>query len=220
MAPKTPKDEDVKLHLPEAAAVWLIDNTTLTYPQIAGFTGLYLIDVESIADGHMAAGVKGRNPVEFREMTAQDLERAIADPTYIPARATEARPVVPTRMKGPRYTPLSKRGDKPDAIAWLVKHHPHMRDAHIIKLIGTTKTTIAAIRNKTHANMSNITARNPADLGLCSWADLEAAIARAEADRPKEDDTGQGEAGGAAEKGDAAGFDFAHFMPVRQGTQT
>ncbi|HBH26063.1 MAG TPA: DUF1013 domain-containing protein [Rhodospirillaceae bacterium] len=221
MAKNTPKGGPA-LAMPEATAVWLFDNTTWTYMQIADFTGMALMHVEGIADGHIGVGINGRDPVAFGEMAEGDLERATQDPTFVPRRL--ARVVVPTRAKGKggRYTPLSKRGDKPDAIAWIVKNHPEMTDPQIVKLIGTTKNTIRAVRERTHANIASIKPQNPADLGLCTWADLEAAIAKAAANKPTEEEKSQGGEGdgGAGEKGPIAGFDFAHFMPVRQGTQS
>lgn len=219
MAKKT-RDQTPPLPMPIATAVWLFDNTTMSFRQIADFTGLAPMDVEAIANGDMGAGVQGRDPVAFGEILREELDRATADESYDPPRAASTLPPVPSRTKGPRYTPLSKRADKPGAIAWIVKNHAHIKDAAIAKLIGTTKPTITSIRERTHANMANITATNPAEIGLCTFADLDAAIAKAEADRPQEEDKGSAKGGGgAAEKGPVSGFDFEHFMPVRQGTQ-
>lgn len=209
------------LPMPMASAVWLFDNTTWTFDQIAAFTDLPLMSVEAIANGQMGVGINGRNPVEFGETTQSDIDRAQKDPTYIPPRL--ARATLPAsvggRNKGSRYTPLSKRGDKPDAIAWIVRNHSQVSDAQIVRLIGTTKNTINAVRNRTHANIQNIRPQHPVDLGLCTWADLEATLAKAGANKSQTEDSEGGDEGQGGTKDTVSGFDFAHFMPVRQGTQ-
>jgi len=167
--------------MPKATAVWLIDNTTLTFDQIAEFCGLHQLEIQALADGEVAPGMHGLDPVARGELTQEELDRCIADPE---ARLVMAKPDTPmpkARSKGARYTPVSKRGDRPNAIAWLLKNYPELTDAQISKLIGTTKPTINAIRERSHWNTPNIKPQNPVGLGLCSGADLEKVIAIARA---------------------------------------
>lgn len=224
-AKKKTKEQPVpQLPMPMATAVWLFDNTTFTYEQISAFTELPMMSVEAIADGDMGFGIKGRNPVEFGEMSQEDLDKAQKDESFNPSRSTSILSSTPTRTKGPRYTPISKRSDKPNAIAWIVKNHPDITDPQIIKLVGTTKPTIKAVREKTHANIQNITPQNPADLGLCSWKELDAAIAKVTKQEEGTDSGSEGaqEVNTTAQddenKDPISGFDFANFMPNRQGT--
>jgi len=159
--------------MPKATAVWLVKNTALTFEQIAAFCGLHNLEVQAIADGEVATGMQGLDPIAGSELTLEELDRCIADSS---ARLEMAKPKTPlpkARQKGARYTPVSKRQDRPDAIAWLVKSHPELSDAQISKLIGTTKPTINAIRERTHWNMTNIKPQNPVALGLCAAPDLE-----------------------------------------------
>ncbi len=167
---------ETKLLMPIASAVWLVDNTTLTFGQIAEFTGMSRFDIESIADGDTAKGIVGRNPIDHNELTQEELDRCEADSDAILKMALSTLPPVKARAKGPRYTPVSKRGDKPDAIAYILKHNPEISDAQICKLVGTTKPTIGNIRDRTHPNASNLRPRHPADLGLCSYSEYEKAI--------------------------------------------
>lgn len=177
MAKSTKKNDRTEgLLMPKATAVWLIDNTGLTFKQIAAFTGLHAIEVQALADEEVGLGIVGRNPVENREVTQEELSKAEADPAYQMIYAKSDLPSVKSRSKGPRYTPVSKRGDKPDAIAYVLKHHPEITDAQIVKLIGTTKPTINAIRERTHQNIQSIKPRHPVDLGLCTYKELQAAI--------------------------------------------
>jgi hypothetical protein len=163
----------------KATAVWLIDNTTLTFGQIAAFTGLHELEVNGIADGEVAQGIKGFDPIANRQLTPEEIRRAEADPAYRmrlfnnPAAEGEAK------RKGPRYTPLSKRQERPAAIAWLVKFHPELTDGQIAKLVGTTKPTIQSIRDRSHWNMSNIQPVDPVALGMCRQTELDAAVAKA-----------------------------------------
>jgi len=166
------------LLMPKASAIWLIDNTTLTFEQVAEFTGLHKVEVQALADEDVGYGIVGRDPVTSGETTQDELDKAIADDSYIMKLSRHDLPTVKTRAKGPRYTPVSKRGDKPDAISWILKHHPEISDAQIGKLVGTTKPTINAVRDRTHANISTIRPRHPAELGLCSYKELEASSAR------------------------------------------
>lgn len=166
--------------MPKATAVWLIENTTLTFDQVADFCGLHMLEVQSIADGEVAIGIIGLDPVANNQLTREEIRRCEADPTArlrMIESVSVPRPV--PRTKGPRYTPVARRQDKPDAIAWLVRNFPKLSDAQISKLIGTTKPTISAVRDRTHWNMTNIRPRDPVALGLCSREELEIAISRA-----------------------------------------
>ena len=162
--------------MPMATAVWLVENTGLTFRQIGAFCGLHELEVQSIADDEVAIGMVGYDPIVNGQLTKAEIERCEADPAerLVIAKTNVPRPA--TRTKGPKYTPVSRRGDKPDAIAWVVKHHPEISDAQIGKLIGTTKDTIKKIRERTHWNIANITAKHPAMLGLCTQSDLNSAI--------------------------------------------
>ena len=169
--------------MPKATAVWLVDNTALTFDQISNFCGLHTLEVQAIADGEVATGMQGLDPTLNGQLSKEEIIRCEADPA---ARMGMSKPSVPlpkVRQKGARYTPISKRQDRPDAIAWLLKTHPELSDAQISRLIGTTKPTINAVRNKTHHNTPNLTPQSPVFLGLCSGADLEkmVAVARARA---------------------------------------
>ncbi|MSO93649.1 MAG: DUF1013 domain-containing protein [Rhodospirillales bacterium] len=167
--------------MPKATAVWLIENTTLTFDQIAEFCGLHRLEVQAIADGEVAPGMQGLDPIVAGEVTMDEIRRCEADPN---ARMIAPKTTVPqprARPKGARYTPVAKRQDRPDAIAWLLKNYPELSDAQISKLVGTTKTTIASVRDRTHWNASQIKPQNPVNLGICSSADLEKAIQLARA---------------------------------------
>ena len=162
--------------MPHATAVWLVENTALTFEQIAQFCGMHQLEVQAIADGEVDVGMRGLDPLISGQLTKEEIERCQADPT---ARVELAIPDIPlpsARTKGARYTPVSKRQDRPDAIAWLVKTYPELSDAQISKLIGTTKPTINAVREKSHWNTTNITPQNPVGLGLCSQAELERVV--------------------------------------------
>ena len=163
----------------KATAVWLIDNTTLSFKQVAEFCGLHELEVNGIADGEVAQGIKGYDPIVNRQLTAAEIKRCEADPKarlqlwHNPAAEGEMK------RKGPRYTPLSKRQDRPAAIAWLVKFHPELTDGQISKLVGTTKPTIQSIRDRSHWNISNVTPVDPVALGMCRQGEMDAAIAKA-----------------------------------------
>ncbi len=163
--------------MPKATAVWLVENTALTFDQIAAFCGLHALEVKAIADGEVAAGMVGLDPVVAGQLTKAELERCEANPRAKLVLQTQDLPQPLQRSKGPRYTPVTKRGDKPDAIAWLVKTHPELSDTQISRLIGTTKPTIAAVRDRTHWNAQNIKPRNPVLLGLCTQREMEEALA-------------------------------------------
>ena len=167
--------------MPKATAVWLVDNTALTFDQISSFCGLHTLEVQAIADGEVATGMQGLDPTLNGQLSKEEIIRCEADPA---ARMGMSKPSVPlpkVRQKGARYTPISKRQDRPDAIAWLLKTHPELSDAQISRLIGTTKPTINAVRDKTHHNTPNLTPQSPVFLGLCSGADLEKMVAVARA---------------------------------------
>lgn len=163
--------------MPHATASWLVDNTALSFEQIAEFCGLHILEVQAMADDLASSKYTGRDPVHAGELTNEEIERGQADATY--ALKMQKAPVTVSRTKGPRYTPVSKRQDKPDGIAWILRHHPEISDAQIGKLIGTTRTTIAAIRDRTHWNISNIQPKDPVTLGLCSQRELDAIVAKA-----------------------------------------
>ncbi len=167
--------------MPKATAVWLVDNTALTFDQIADYCGLHNLEVQAIADGEVAPGMQGLDPTANGQLNKEEITRCEADPT---SRMEMAKPTVPlpkVRQKGARYTPISKRQDRPDAIAWLLRSYPELSDAQISRLIGTTKPTINAIRDKTHRNSSTIKPQSPVYLGLCAAPDLEKMIAIARA---------------------------------------
>lgn len=167
--------------MPKATAVWLVENTTLNFNQIADFCGLHELEIQAIADGEVATGMQGLNPINTHELTADEIKRCEADPdATLKMTQRDDLPAPVARQKGPRYTPVAKRQDKPDAIAWLVKTHPELTDAQIAKLIGTTKSTIAKVRDRSHWNMQNIRPRHPLELGLCSSRDLTAAVGLAQ----------------------------------------
>ena len=177
------------LLMPKATAVWLVDNTMLTFIQIGEFCKLHELEVQAIADGQVAVGIVGLDPVTNGQLTAKEIERCEADPI---ARLKIAKSDIPqpvARQKGPRYTPVSKRADKPDAIAWMLKNQPDLTDAQIGRLIGTTKPTIKAVRDRTHWNSSNLQPRSPVEVGLCTHLELHdavvLAVTRAEKKRPK-----------------------------------
>lgn len=166
--------------MPKATAVWLIDNTSLSFEQIALFCGLHPLEVSGIADGDLAVGIVGADPMGQGQLTREEIDRCQLD-SSARLRLTEQRVDVPppAPRRGGRYTPLSKRQDRPDAIAWLLRNHPELNDAQISRLVGTTKTTITRIRDRTHWNMQNIRSVDPVSLGLCSQADLDSVVGKA-----------------------------------------
>lgn len=163
----------------KATAVWLVDNTTLSFKQIADFCGLHELEVQGIADGDVAAGVKGFDPIASNQLDPKEIEKGEADPAYVLKLKFNPASVGEEKRRGPRYTPLSKRQDRPAAILWLVKFHPELADAQIAKLVGTTKPTIATIRDRTHWNIGNIQPIDPVALGLCRQSELDLAVQRA-----------------------------------------
>jgi len=163
--------------MPHATAAWLVENTALTFEQIAAFCGLHILEVQAIADDTAATKLTGRDPIRAGELTQEEIDRGQADASY--PLQMQKEPDQVRRTKGPRYTPVSKRQDKPDGIAWIIRNHPEVSDGQISKLIGTTRTTIAAIRDRTHWNIANIQPKDPVTLGLCSQRELDAVVAKA-----------------------------------------
>ncbi|MBI1383536.1 MAG: DUF1013 domain-containing protein [Rhizobiales bacterium] len=166
--------------MPKATAVWLVENTSLSFEQIAEFCGLHVLEVRGIADGDVAQGIKGMDPISAGEVTREEIKRAQADPNYR-MKISGPKVQIPSvkRKKAPRYTPVSRRQDRPNAILWLVKHHPELLDSQVIRLVGTTKPTIQAIRERTHWNSPNLVAQDPVTLGLCSQIDLDSEVRKA-----------------------------------------
>ncbi|PWR25072.1 DUF1013 domain-containing protein [Zavarzinia aquatilis] len=170
--------------MPKATAVWLVENTALTFDQIAKFCGLHPLEVKGIADGEVFQGIVGLDPVAHGQLNQSELDKAQANPRYEMKVSESTNPSPRARSKGPRYTPVSRRQDRPDAIAWLLRHHPELSDAQVCRLIGTTKPTIKAVRDRSHWNSQNIKPVDPVTLGLCSQIELDQAVQKA-ADRVK-----------------------------------
>ncbi|MCI5047097.1 MAG: DUF1013 domain-containing protein [Aquisalinus sp.] len=171
--------------MPKATAVWLIDNTALTFDQIADFCVLHPLEVKGIADGDVAGSVRGIDPVTQNQLTREEIEKGEADPNY-KLKLLRPKTVVVTKAskKKPKYTPVSKRQNRPDAIAWMVRNHPEVSDAQISKLLGTTKSTIQSIRERTHWNSANLEPRDPVALGLCKQMELDMVVKKAASKRP------------------------------------
>jgi uncharacterized protein len=171
--------------MPKATAVWLVENTSLSFEQIAQLCNLHVLEVKAIADGDAAQGIKGLDPILTGQLTREDIALAEKDPNQIlhisesKVRLPEAKP-----KKGPRYTPVSRRQDRPNAILWLARNHPELKDSQIIRLVGTTKSTIAAIRDRTHWNSANLSPLDPVTLGLCSQTDLDLEVMKAAKEKP------------------------------------
>ena len=171
--------------MPKATAVWLVDNTTLSFKQIADFCGMHELEVQGIADGDVAAGVKGFDPVASNQLDEGEIEKGQKDPAYKLKLKHNPAAEGEEKRRGPRYTPLSKRQDRPAAILWLVKFHPELTDDQISRLVGTTKPTIAAIRDRSHWNIQNIQPIDPVALGLCRQSELDAAVQKAAKSKPE-----------------------------------
>jgi uncharacterized protein len=164
--------------MPKATAVWLIDNTALNFRQIAEFCGLHPLEIQGIADGEVAQGIVGLDPIANNQLTRDEIERCEKSASAT-LKLLKTADKMPSRRKGPRYTPVSRRQDRPDAIAWLLRYHPELSDGQVGKLVGTTKPTINAIRERNHWNMANIRPVDPVSLGLCKQADLDEAVSKA-----------------------------------------
>ena len=176
--------------MPKATAVWLVDNTTLSFNQIADFCGLHALEVQAIADDEVAIGMQGQDPIANGQVLREEIDRCENDPSARLSLVVPDTPLPEARSKGPRYTPLSKRQEKPDAIAWLLRHYPELSDAQVGRMIGTTKPTINSIRDRTHWNTPNLRPRSPVEIGLCSMEELEQNLdlARKRAERKAERD--------------------------------
>src|SRR3954449_11972899 len=171
--------------MPKATAVWLVENTALSFDQIADFCKLHPLEVKAIADGDAAQGIKGLDPVLTGQLTREQITSAEADSSIqLHMSAPKVRLPEAKKKKGPRYTPVSRRQDRPNAILWLVRNHPELKDSQIMRLVGTTKSTIAAIRERTHWNATNLQPMDPVTLGLCSQIDLDLEVHRAAKEKP------------------------------------
>lgn len=184
--------------MPHATATWLVDNTGLSFEQIAEFCGLHILEVQAMADDLASSKYTGRDPLHSGELTQEEIDKGQKDSEY--RLKMQRAPVAVSRTKGPRYTPVSKRQDKPDGIAWLLRSHPEVSDAQISKLIGTTRNTITAIRERSHWNIQNIQPKDPVTLGLCSQRELDAVVAKAAKKAGIEDEAAPVETGSDREK--------------------
>ena len=173
--------------MPKATAVWLVDNTSLTFEQIADFCHLHPLEVKGIADGEVAQGIKGADPIGAGQLVREEIDRAAADATYrIKMAPPKVKlPEMKSAKRGARYTPVSRRHDRPNAILWLIRNHPELKDAQIIRLVGTTKNTIQQIRERTHWNSASLQPMDPVTLGLASQIDLDSEVARAAKEKPQ-----------------------------------
>ena len=175
--------------MPKATAVWLVDNTALTFDQVADFTKMHPLEIRAIADGDAAQGIKGMDPISTGQLTRDEIEKGEKDPNYrLKLGESKVALPPPAKKKGPRYTPVSRRHERPSAILWLVRNHPELKDSQIMRLVGTTKTTIASVRDRTHWNASTLTPMDPVTLGLCSQIELDFEVQRAAKEKPT--DTG------------------------------
>ena len=179
--------------MPKATAVWLVENTALSFDQVADFCKLHPLEIKAIADGDAAQGIKGLDPVQTGQLSREEIEKAVADPNYrLKLLDPKVRLPEAKRKSGPRYTPVSRRQDRPNAILWLVRNHPELKDSQIMRLVGTTKSTIQAIRDRTHWNAANLTPLDPVTLGLCSQIDLDLEVQRAAKEKPAEAEAERG----------------------------
>src|SRR6266850_8505793 len=177
--------------MPKATAVWLVENTALSFEQIAEFCKLHPLEIRAVADGDAAQGIKGLDPILTGQLTREEIQAAEADPGH-KLKIADAKVRLPEakRKKGPRYTPVSRRQDRPNAILWLVRNHPELKDAAIMRLVGTTKSTIQGIRDRTHWNAQALQPLDPVTLGLCSQIDLDFEVGRAAKEKPAIEDRG------------------------------
>jgi hypothetical protein len=178
--------------MPKATAVWLVDNSSMTFDQIADFCGLHPLEVKGIADGEVARDIRGADPISNGQLTREELDAAQANPNYrMRAQKSRHAELLKPQKKAPRYTPVSRRQDRPDAIAWFVRNHPEITDVQIAKALGTTKATIDQVRNRTHWNSTNIKPVDPVSLGLIGQLELDAIVRKA-ADKKAKDDAKRG----------------------------
>ena len=167
--------------MPMATAVWLVENTTLTFKQIADFCGMHELEIKGIADGEVGMGIKGLNPISTNQLTKEEIDKAANDPEHsLELIQNEITIQTERDPKQKKYTPLSKRQERPDAISWLLRNHPELKDSQVAKLVGSTKNMVVSIKNKTNWNMSNIRPQDPVGLGLCKQVDLDEALEKAE----------------------------------------
>lgn len=208
--------------MPKATAVWLIENTALSFEQIGDYTGLHAIEVQALADEEVGRGLVGEDPVKVGDLSWDEIKACEASAERRLKRNKKSDlPTIKLRAKGPRYTPVSRRTDKPDAIAYILKMHPEVSDAQICKLVGTTKPTINSVKDRTHPNSANIRPRHPAEIGLCTYQELEKASRKglkaqgkdpdAEAKKRLEEAQSQ-QPEPQAEPANKAGFDFSNFI--------
>lgn len=177
--------------MPKATAVWLVDNTALSFDQVADFCKMHPLEVRAIADGDAAQGIKGMDPISTGQLTRDEIEKGEGDINYrLKLADSKVRLPEAKKKKGPRYTPVSRRHERPSAILWLVRNHPELKDAQIMRLVGTTKTTIASVRDRTHWNASTLTPMDPVTLGLCSQIDLDFEVQRAAKEKPTDQQYG------------------------------
>ena len=174
--------------MPKATAVWLVDNSSMTFEQIADFCGLHPLEVKGIADGEVARDIRGADPISNGQLSREELAAAQADPKYrMTAQKSRHAELLKTPKKAPRYTPVSRRQDRPDAIAWFVRNHPEITDAQIAKTLGTTKSTIDQVRNRTHWNATNVKPVDPVSLGLIGQLELDALVKKAAEKKLRDD---------------------------------
>src|SRR3954467_10325149 len=181
--------------MPKATAVWLVEHTALSFDQVAEFCKLHPLEVKAIADGDAAQGIKGLDPIQTGQLTREEIDKGVAEPDHKLKLSTSKVSLPETnrpglKKKGPRYTPVSRRQDRPNAILWLIRNHPELKDAQIMRLVGTTKSTIAGIRDRTHWNAAALSPLDPVTLGLCSQIDLDFEVQRAAKEKPVIEDRG------------------------------
>ncbi|NBX66059.1 MAG: DUF1013 domain-containing protein [Proteobacteria bacterium] len=198
--------------MPKSTAVWLIENTMLTFDQIADFCGLHTLEIQALADEE-GQKIMGQNPMTQRLLTADEVKRCEADPAARLRGIETDLPAPKARAKGPRYTPIAKRQDKPDAIAWILKHHPELNDNVISRLVGTTRTTIMSVRDKTHPNTGNFQPRSPVEIGLCTYEEFDKAVQKARKQLEKEGKWKPPvEEAQEVQEPKNTGFDFSNFL--------
>ena len=200
--------------MPKATAVWLVDNTSLTFDQVAEFTGLHPLEVKGIADGEVAIGLQGMDPTVSGQLTPVEIRRCESDPAARLKMTPVDMPLPKARTKGQRYTPVSKRQDRPAAILWLLRYHPELSDAQVSRLVGTTKPTIVSVRERTHWNIQQLKPNDPVSLGLCSQQDLDDALNRARERDRRRADRERREAARAGRAADVAAADSAAVIPA------
>ena len=209
-----------QLLMPKATAVWLVENTSLTFDQIAAFCSLHPLEVQGVADGDVAAGIMGVNPIQNGQITREEIEKAEADQSYRMKVSEPKVRVAAAKRRGPRYTPISRRNERPGAIKWLLRNHPELKDAQIMRLVGTTKSTIDSVREGSHWNTANITAMDPVTLGLCSQIDLDMEVKRASKGSTAPEEVSEGTMLLTAEEALAAGRVREHALEVMAGLES